>query len=101
LSKLWTQKADNSTVGNTLSSDGNRLSLREAVLMKNKAVKVAMFKMKIKDINKVISISDMYSWDPYPGDFSSDYSDQINGEAVDAMSGIPYRTKGMVICSAN
>ncbi len=64
-------------------------------------VKVAMFKMKIKDIKNVIFISDLNMWDPYPGDFSSDFSDQVLGDPEDAITGNNYRNKGMVICSAN
>jgi hypothetical protein len=64
-------------------------------------IKVAMFKMKVKNINKYISLDDMFSWDPYRGDFSSDFSDSIGGDAFDAVSGFEYRDKGTIICSAN
>lgn len=69
--------------------------------MKNKTVKVAMFKMKFKDLRKVISVEDINSWIPYPGDFTSEFSDIVNGDAIDAMTGTEYRNKGMVFYSAN
>ena len=44
-------------------------------------VKVAMYKMKIKDIKKVMTVAELDSWEQYPGDFFSSFSSDVKNES--------------------
>ncbi len=65
-------------------------------------VKVALFKMKIKELKKVVSVEELKEWGRYPGDmensFPPDIKKDINEESLYSMD---RSGKKMIYLSAN
>ena len=65
-------------------------------------VKVALFKMKIKELKKVVSVDELKGWAPYTGDlkniFPRDIKMEINEENI---YNLDWSGKKMIYLSAN
>jgi hypothetical protein len=63
-------------------------------------VKVAMYKMKVKDIKSVINLAELDSWAQYTGDFHSTYSSDVKNKTNNKYV-YGYRGKRTIYLSAN
>lgn len=63
-------------------------------------VKVAMYKMKVNDIKSVVTVAEMLSWNPYPGDFASTYSLDRRRKATKKFN-YNYKEKKTIYLSSN
>lgn len=44
-------------------------------------VKIAMYKMKVKNIRSIMTVAELDSWQRYTGDFFSTYSSDVKNKA--------------------
>gem|GEM_PF-1787843 len=79
--------------------ESNRNPKRGPVLMK---VKVALFKMKIKELKKVVSVKELKEWPKYPGDLENSFPEDSRKEmGEENLYGMEWAGKKMIYLSAN
>lgn len=79
--------------------ESNRNPQRGPMLMK---VKVALFKMKIKELKKVVSVEELKEWAKYPGDLENSFPlDTKRDICEDAFYSMDWSGKKMIYLSAN
>jgi mRNA-degrading endonuclease HigB of HigAB toxin-antitoxin module len=65
-------------------------------------VKVALFKMKIKELNKVVSVDELKDWAPYPGDLKNSFPRDVKKEiSEENIYNLDWSGKKMIYLSAN
>lgn len=79
--------------------ESTRIPQRGPKLMK---VKVALFKMKIKEINKVVNVEELKEWTRYPGDMENSFPPDTKQDICeDALYSMDWSGKKMIYLSAN
>jgi hypothetical protein len=79
--------------------ESNRNPQRGLMLMK---VKVALFKMKIKELKKVVSVEELKEWAKYPGDLENSFPTDIRKEMDEEnLYDMDWSGKKMIYLSAN
>ena len=64
--------------------------------------KVALFKMKIKELNKVISVEELKEWTRYPGDMEHSFPPDTKQDiSQDDLFSMDRSRKKMIYLSAN